>query len=539
MSDWQKVTSLIYFGSTWNIAGMGKTYVESTETYSQNVNLWIDTGISAGKIKGETRFWFPGNGVDSYLAGASISFEGSTIPLKVNGKSLFYIPKEGRWSDWVSIRDWAWGHEGEYISVTFTFSIAQISAKIPTAPTAPTTPVGVSAYYTTSHNYEDIQRWAFKVDKSSGDINATVAVYLNDELTGTYDCDYTSSFDTSGLNTFITARWINAVAHIDEIQIVNDETAEVLLNEECSSLENLTSNIFNTGIVSVSPEGFIKLDSGTLGHAKVGTNITVPDKFTVNLAMHLDSLPTVTNPSDDSGLIVFVGNSSWALCAIFTATYVRILKGNNGSGYTKINGVDGIQGAMTLNPTVVNEVTSTCTLTVTTNPDPGDTLVLKGGQQGDITFTFVDHYPNNQNEIQIGADTNETASAIATAINNYTLAEFSAEASTNTVIVTSHISGEMTIEITGTGISAGTITSVHPGFLDEEVSAADSFTVTEGGKAVQENVSATDAVDGLIDGLSETVSATAVIDCLMDSMDEGANAADNFDGLIDYMGEET
>ena len=100
----------------------------------------------------------------------------------------------------------------------------------------------------------------------------------------------------------------------------------------------------------------------------------------------------------------------------------------------------------------------------------------------------------------------------------------------------------MTIETTGTGISAGTITSIHPGFLDEEVSAADSFTVMEGGKSVQENASASDSMDGLIDGLTETVSASAVIDCLMDSMDENANASaasDNFYGLIDYMGDET
>lgn len=189
--------------------------------------------------------------------------------------------------------------------------------------------------------------------------------------------------------------------------------------------------------------------------------------------------------------------------------------------------------------TDLTEVTQSCELTVDTNPDPGDTLVLKGGEQGDIAFTFVDHYPNNQYEIQIGADTSETATNIATAINNYTLAEFAAEASTNTVIVTSHISGEMTIEITGTGISAGTITSVHPGFLDEEVSAADSFTVTDGGKAIQENASAADETDCLMDGLTEQANASDFFDTPMAEMSESVSASDNIDGLIDYMGDET
>ena len=187
---------------------------------------------------------------------------------------------------------------------------------------------------------------------------------------------------------------------------------------------------------------------------------------------------------------------------------------------------------------VLTEITFDSTITLTSNPSPGDTLILKGGSGGDITFTFVDHYPNNAYEIQIGETANETAANIVIAINAIIGAEFVATADGNVITITAY-SPELEIKTDSDEINIGIITKTTADIISEEVSAADSFTVTEGGKSVQENASATDAVDGLIDGLSETVSAIAVIDCLMDSMDEGANAADNFDGLIDYMGDET
>jgi hypothetical protein len=189
----------------------------------------------------------------------------------------------------------------------------------------------------------------------------------------------------------------------------------------------------------------------------------------------------------------------------------------------------------------LTEITFNSTITLTDNPSPGDTLVLKGGSGGDITFTFVDHYPNNQYEIQIGATASETAASIATAINNIAGAEFVATVIDNVITVIAY-SPDFEMETDAEEITLGIVTNTIADINDEEISASDSFTAEEGGKSVQENASASDAVDGLIDGLSETVSATAVIDCLMDSMDENANASaasDNFDGLIDYMGDET
>ncbi|MFA5324358.1 MAG: hypothetical protein WC373_16905, partial [Smithella sp.] len=500
MSEWQKLSTWSTFGSTWNIAGMGKTYVVNISTFSNDVDLWIDKNIlTGGRIKGESKFWFPGNGVDSYLlAGASISFEGSTIPLKVDGKAIFYVPKEGRWSDWVSIRDWAWGHEDEYISVTFSFSMASTSAKIPTAPTAPTTPVGVSAYeYKTIT--EDLPET--ELDEEEGDLVDSLPFVENFINLDNWIIDEYGVTPTISEGLYINLPKLTEPKHGNHVDMGIIPLISHLPDK--FSLEVIT----NCDSVPVSDWCHIVVYLYTLDYACVGsieaadievpgyeklykplenktqkwrwevdvTNISRPiervyydDEFIIELAgMYFFALAGSKNyPVPQSGFAFSFGNhyDTGTDCRLHIKS-ITITEGNTDRSLT--------------------EVTSTCTLTVTTNPDPGDTLVLKGGEQGDITFTFVDHYPNNQYEIQIGADTSETATNIATAINNYTLAEFSAEASTNTVIVTSHISGEMTIEITSTGISAGTITSTHPGLLDEEVSAADSFTVTEGGKSVQ------------------------------------------------------
>jgi len=433
---------------------------------------------------------------------------------------------------------------GQGIDVTFV--VASAFTYVPAKQTD-NSPVLVSniRYKVTPHAV-GIQRWRFKIDKSlegggfMGERFAVCSVYLDDIFQATVDCNYYitgGSFDNLfGGNVSFFAQYFDSSVHIKNISLVDDISGNVLFESDCLNIDDFLT----AQNATIHPYGYLRLKSdGMFGTSVVTTSVALPEKFTISVDIYLDSLPEFIGVNEGFGISAFT--TQWCFLAIFNASTLKIIKGSGGSGFSTFTGIDGAQGEMVLDDPFI-EFVSTCTLTITTNPDPGDTLVLKGGQQGDITFTFVDHYPNNQYEIQIGADTSETASNIATAINNYTLAEFSAEASTNTVTVTSYISGEMTVEITGTGISAGTITGTYPGFNDEEISVADSFTVAEGGKSVQENASASDSMDGLIDGLTETVSASAVIDCLMDSMDENANASaasDNFDGLIDYMGDET
>lgn len=74
------------------------------------------------------------------------------------------------------------------------------------------------------------------------------------------------------------------------------------------------------------------------------------------------------------------------------------------------------------------------------------------------------------------------------------------------------------------------------GLITEDISVDDSFTVTDGGKAIQQNVSVTEAIDGLIDGLSENINITDYFDTSMDGLDESVLVSTSFVGLIDVMG---
>jgi hypothetical protein len=185
------------------------------------------------------------------------------------------------------------------------------------------------------------------------------------------------------------------------------------------------------------------------------------------------------------------------------------------------------------------EISSAGTITVTTNPSPGDTLTIYNSVT--TVFTFVDHYPNNSTEIQIGATTAATAVNIATRINAITGAEFIATVDDIVITVTAYVSTTFNMTTTSAGLTIGIIKNVNPLVFQESASVADSITVVEGGKATQENASVADSTDGLIDGLTESAGVFTMIDCLSDEMDEGIGAtalSDNFDGLIEYMGEE-
>jgi hypothetical protein len=205
-----------------------------------------------------------------------------------------------------------------------------------------------------------------------------------------------------------------------------------------------------------------------------------------------------------------------------------------GSVYiSEISIVGTIDGSGTL-----TEVKKSGSITINTNPSPGDTLTISNSAT--TVFTFVDHYPNNATEIQIGATTVVTAQALATAINNISGAEFVATVDGSIISVDAYCESAFTMTTTSTGIEISSITEIVPGLITEIATAADSFTASDGGKAVQENATAADSTDGLIDGIVEAASVSTVFDTLNVEMDESieATVVTDFDGLIEYMGEE-
>ena len=201
-------------------------------------------------------------------------------------------------------------------------------------------------------------------------------------------------------------------------------------------------------------------------------------------------------------------------------------------------------GEMSISDTInesdrtLTEVTKSGDITINANPSPGETFTVSNSAT--TVFTFVDHYPNNSGEIQIGATTALTAQALATAINDISGAEFVATVDGSVISVDAYCESAFAMTTTSTGIAISSITEIVPGLTTETITAADSFTATDGGKAVQENATVADSADGLIDGMTEAVSVSTVFDTLNVEMDETieSTVTTDFDGLIDYMGEE-
>jgi hypothetical protein len=547
MSEWQKVESFVNFGSTWNLNGIGKVYVTGSTTVNQTVSL-EDTN--------EARFWFAGNGVNSYLvSSASITQGGLTTQVKVKERTSFYVPKEGRWSDWVSISNFSLPGE-----VTFSVTMANVSQKIPVSDLFVPSPMSAYEYKTITEDLPETE-----LDEEVGDLVDSLPFTENFFNLDNWTVGGGSETPIISEGLYINLPKLTEPEHGNGVDMgiiplishlpdkfsleVITNCDSVPLNEWCQIIVYLYT--LDYAFVCLIPPCPSYLAGAPYPYEKLYTPLedkiqvwrweydtTNPDR-TIMRAYYDDVFIGEYSGDPSDGIYypaLIAGSENYPV----PQSAFGFAFGNHYDTGTDCRlHIKSITITEGITDRSLSEVTQTCTLTVTTNPDPRDTLVLKGGEQGDITFTFVDHYPNNQYEIQIGADTSETASNIATAINDYTLAEFTAESSTNTVTVTSHISGTMTIVITGTGISAGTITGTYPGFNDEEISVADSFTVTEGGKSVQENVSVSDSTDGLIDGLSESADVETIIDCLMDAMDESVNvnAQTDFDGLIEYMGE--
>jgi hypothetical protein len=66
------------------------------------------------------------------------------------------------------------------------------------------------------------QTWRFQVDKSSGEANATVAVYLDNVYQGTFDCDYQPVGGITNGRVFLDLSGTTTddmVCHVDYIKI--------------------------------------------------------------------------------------------------------------------------------------------------------------------------------------------------------------------------------------------------------------------------------------------------------------------------------
>ncbi|AZF89920.1 hypothetical protein [Methanosarcina virus MetMV] len=490
-------------GNPWDPSGIGSGTTSVLNTVSQTFSV---------PVTPQMKFWLAGNGVSSVLITSARLIQGTkNIPVTVNGAASFYIPATGKWSDYASISDFSLPGN---VTLTVTFSgTMNIATFLDNS--NPGDPVVVSATEIPSPETPslageilfDVEFEGSFVESVSGLMPSTIqncTIETGNVLFGSGSCFCNGSESSPAVLIYSTnSTFVN----------------------RCTE-DNFTMSAFYKPLEPFGeyPAGsriheavvFVKVSGGyNKYHYFNGTNFNDPPfefESDASVETHL--------------LNLMIGG---AIQIIFDG--YQIIKG---AVWTE-EFTPPSQPFIFSSDYGLIELTSNSSITLTTNPAPGDTIKLKGGTLGDVTLTFVNYYPRNQYEVQIGATVNETAANLTLAINRIEGAEFTATATDNVVDIIAY-SPTFSTEKTGDGITLSGVSSTLDGLITEDISVDDSFTVTDGGKAIQQNVSVTEAIDGLIDGLSENINITDYFDTSMDGLDESVLVSTSFVGLIDVMG---
>ncbi len=105
-----------------------------------------------------------------------------------------------------------------------------------------------------------LQKFRFQVNKSTGEANATVEVFLDGVSQGTFDCDYAVSYSNGFLYySQASHTTANRVSHINYIKIGTGlgEFTPVISTQDCSLVTTTTATLNGT-IVSVSSDNVIQ-----------------------------------------------------------------------------------------------------------------------------------------------------------------------------------------------------------------------------------------------------------------------------------------
>jgi len=578
--------TVLYIGSNpWSPAGAGSGTTLISSSVSQTFTMPY-TPVAA-------KFWLAGNGISPiHILSAWLIQGGKGIPITVFANTSFYIPAFGRWSDYVSISDFTLPGT---VTLTVIVESEQPFATFSGNPN-PDEPVIVSVIETplsgpglTGEVLFNVEFESNFVDSVNGltpvvtgdatietgsrmfgngclKLNATTGILQPTNITGVTITEWISG---SGITEFLNLANVEGVLHLylgtnygyDHGAILTEGGSYTIFNESNTIAVNVVFSelppLSNNNSISDSIGLIQQPSSLTYTPSEETKTILKANGFTYSVFGQIDESPTThlaySFEKASGGYNCYLFIAGILQGGVFISdddidVYIIYMYALSTEGAAYYDGYQIIKGAVwTSNFTPPSqpfvsssdygllELTSNSSITLTTNPAPGDTIKLKGGTLGDVTLTFVNHYPRNQYEIQIGDTVNDTAAMIATAINNIVGAEFVATVADNVIAIVAYTT-TFSMEETGDSITLGAVTRTLDGLITEEVSAADSFTVTDGGKAVQEEISAADNIDGLIDGLSESVNVSDSFDVPLDSLNESVSVSTNFEGLIDVMG---
>jgi len=493
-------------GNSFSPYKVGNTTILASGTFTE-------TGITVEDSCKFMRFWFAGNGSSSYYVTSAFLVQGAlSLPITVYGKTSFYVPSYGRASDVMSISNFT--TPGEISSVV----------NIATNQTLPVfnegtiiTSIIETNAYDLSDEWSDLPTSAFP-DSSvrgkiigdgplvytlhftlpamppySGDIGFLGLIFMDSSNTGL--ALFFENFDGGGMWFGPPDTWGDRVGSILK-NVTQDVTMEI------DRRDDITGYDYYMRIARQWTSG--------------GTTYT--DSFD----------RTYSCSPGDLGIYDL---KNYACNGLF-------LRGSILSSVA----YDVTNLSMTVD--LLNdpeEITTTVILAVTCNPTNGDTLTINNSQER--VFTFVNYFPLLSTQIQIGTDDYAgTAVNIANKINAIDGAEFSATAVDDggyyKVTITGHTDTGVTITTTSACITVNDATSIIPSLLQENISASNSMSATDGGKEQSENATVSDVIDVLMEDITESSSASTNFNCLIEILEESCGISDEMDGLIEYMGEE-
>lgn len=560
---------------------------ESTSGYSQSITM-----IAQYKT---IRLWLAGNGVANInVSSATLTQGAKSVSVKVNNQTSFYIPPTGRWSDSISTADF-----NTTAAMTLTIVLAAAS-NVPAYSSSPyltpaaqgtnTFPVLDGSYLMAPILEEDCSSfdnwtiyqddrykdptivlgcWNFNIEYVSGGVlwsraDAALSLYDPSKMPDTFTVETRFKVNSIAAGTSSDVEFHLVVAGYDGI---DDNAYYIQFNIIPAGIYTRASGGSKLADTTVGSFQTLKLeyDITTLDYTEEEKALyakqlhgMTDEEYNAFVARIIAGIPgtmaeyyewlSVANPycdvyMDSGSGFEYINRYPYATMGLgterSTVGFMHILAKSISSGGSLNVNIDyiNIYRTTALEANLV-ELSGTGTITINTNPSVGETITISNSASN--VFTFVDHYPNDATEIQIGATTAATAINIAARINAIAGAEFVAKVDGSVITVIGYTS-TFAMTTTSAGITISGITETKGAAILESASVADSITVVEGGKATQENASVADSTDGLIDGLTESAGVDTSIDCLNAEMDEGIGAtalSDNFDGLIEYMGEE-
>lgn len=420
--------------------------------------LYLGSGVNNIKV------YFQGDGCASYLVTSSTLTQGSkSVNVKCLGKTSFYVPAYGRWSDTIST-------VGFTIPGYVTLNVAVIG-DVPTinienkniitenGPISRVRSYGTITGFPINDPCTSLDGWEKNEVLGTVTIQDGYRFYAN-EITVQDNESIAALIKTLALSAFPSKFTVEVDLLVDkfgdEFTVLEGEG-----NWEGSVVVPFIFEINNIGQVTIGfTKNEINHDAWCYGSLLFRATEGVEEKWKFNfnfisstryiLSVYKNDVfykqieYEVYGFATESVFAIGVYNSAQSKSIGYTEAHIKSLK-------IWLGDIEGGAEDITESGNDAISVTQDGTITVLSQPSAGDTLTVTYDGQT-YTFTFVDTLPKSDYEILIGSDTTLTAANIASALNNLPGALIEATSSGNVVTVKVYSENPVTVSTTASGL---------------------------------------------------------------------------------------